>query len=49
MVRVSSDSQSTGLESTSHTDQSQGRGVGDGGMLTAERNRSGSPFPVHEV
>ena len=46
MVRVRSDSQSTGLESTiSHLSDQQGRGVGDGGM----RSRNGSPLPVHEV
>ena len=38
-VCVGSDSQSKGLESTSLTCQI-------GGMLTAERSRSGSPFPV---
>ena len=46
MVRVSSDSQSTGLSHLS--DQSQGRGVGDG-TVDCRESKSGSPFPVLEV
>ena len=38
MVRVSSDSQSTGLGSHL-SDQSQGRGVGDGGMRNVDEQK----------
>ena len=48
MVRVSSDSQCTGLE-RHLSDQSQCRGVGDGGMRNVDCREEQKWLPIHQV